>query len=459
MLNIIIIAAGIGKRMNSNIPKSLHKLAGRYFLDHILESAEALKPSSINIVVGYGAEQIKSIYKHKTYINFIIQKNQMGTGHAVQQAIQYLSEKESKENLTLILYGDVPLIKIETLKILINNCSEGIAILTNMINDSRGYGHIIRDKDDRVLDIIEDEDSSEIQHKIQEINTGILVASTPKLKYWLSQLNNNNKKREYYLTDIIPLAIKDDVFINTYKLNSNWEGLGVNTKIQQVQLERLWQKQQAYNQIKKGVTIIDPERFDLRGKLYCGQEVFIDINCIFEGDVHLGDNTYIGPNCILKNVHVESGSIVDAYSHLQEAYLCKDVRVGPFSRLRPKVELGQKSCIGSFVEIKNSKIGDRTKTNHLSYIGDAYIGNDVNIGAGTITCNYDGINKSNTIIEDKAFIGSNSQLIAPIRVGQNATIAAGTVLTKDAPREQLTIARTKQISIKNWNKLRKKHTN
>lgn len=456
MLNVVILAAGMGKRMQSDLPKVLHTLAGRPMLDHVLESARALNPARITIVVGHGADRVKRVFNKQADVQFALQQPQHGTGHAVQQAVPMLLEGDGELDVTLVLYGDVPLVQAHTLQALLKARGQGMAVLTEVLDDASGYGRIVRDEHGQVCRIVEHKDASESERAIKEVNTGILAAPTAQLKNWLQRITNDNAQGEYYLTDIVGLAVADGVFVGAAHPGARWETLGVNSRMQQAELERLWQGEQARRQLEAGVTLADPARFDVRGTLRCGRDVFIDAGCVFEGEVTLADGVRVGPHCVLKDVTVGEGSHIEAYSHLQQAQLAQDVHVGPFARLRPGAQLGPHAHVGNFVEIKNSVLGQDSKAGHLAYIGDADIGARVNIGAGTITCNYDGANKFRTTIEDDAFIGSDSQLVAPVRVGQGATLGAGTTLTKDAPANQLTISRTRQTSIQNWTRPVKK---
>ena len=449
MLNIVILAAGQGKRMQSNLPKVLHPIAGRAMLSHVLDAAESLGAKGVVVVVGHGAEQVQKAYAGHSGLQFALQQPQLGTGHAVLQAVPLLQE-DGKEDVTIVLYGDVPLVQPETLRALLAARGEGLAVLTEILADPTGYGRIVRDARGQVRAIVEHKDADAAQKEIKEVNTGIVAAPTRMLKVWLSRLTNNNAQGEYYLTDIIGMAVADGLSVNVAHPGAPFETLGVNSRAQQAQLERLWQSELARRQLEAGVTLADPARVDVRGTLVCGQDVFIDIGCVFEGKVTLGDGVRIGPHCVLRNVTLGPRTRVEAFSHLDQAQVGADAQIGPYARLRPGAVLSDQTHIGNFVEIKNSVMGKDSKANHLAYVGDADVGERVNIGAGTITCNYDGANKHRTIIEDDAFIGSDTQLVAPVRVGKGATLGAGTTLTRDAPANQLTVTRTKQTSLEGW---------
>lgn len=456
MLNVVILAAGLGKRMQSDLPKVLHRIAGRSMLSHVLDSARQLEPGRVTVVVGHGAEQVQAAYAEQPELAFALQRPQHGTGHAVQQAVPQLLGGDQADDATLVLYGDVPLVQPETLRRLLAARGEGVAVLTEVLDDATGYGRIVRDAQGQVVSIVEHKDASEAQRAIKEVNTGILVAPTARLKDWLGRIDNNNAQGEYYLTDIIALAVADGVPVNAAHPAAGWETLGVNSRIQQAELERRWQGELARRQLEAGVTLADPARFDQRGTLHCGRDVFIDVGCVFEGEVTLGDGVRVGPHCVLRDVSVAAGAQIEAYSHLQQAQVGADARIGPYARLRPGARLGERSHVGNFVEIKNAVLGEDSKANHLAYIGDADIGARVNVGAGTITCNYDGVNKHRTIIEDDVFIGSDTQLVAPVRVERGATLGAGTTLTRDAPADSLTLSRVRQTTLAGWKRPVKK---
>jgi bifunctional UDP-N-acetylglucosamine pyrophosphorylase/glucosamine-1-phosphate N-acetyltransferase len=453
-MNIVILAAGQGKRMRSALPKVLHPIAGKPMLGHAMASAEAISGQhQVIVVIGHGGEAVqeyleKSVSSAKT----VVQKEQKGTGHAVLQATDLLLDDVP----TLILYGDVPLIQTQTLERLCELASQGgLGLLTQDMINPHGYGRIVRNLDGGVQAIVEEKDATSDIKAITEINTGLMAVPTPKLKSWLKNLKPNNAQGEYYLTDIISLAAAEGLPVLTTSPDSPWETVGVNSRAQLAELERTWQLELASRLLESGVTLIDPARIDIRGQLVCGQDVKIDVGCIFEGQVTLADGVTIGPYCVIRDAVIEAGAIIQAYTHIDQAKVGSRSVIGPYARLRPGTDLAAEVHIGNFVEIKNSQIGFNSKANHLAYIGDATIGSKVNVGAGTITCNYDGVNKHRTIIEDEAFIGSDSQLVAPVTVGKGATLGAGTTLTKDAPAGQLTITRVKQSSL-NWQRPVKK---
>jgi len=451
-LNVVILAAGKGTRMHSDLPKVLHPLAGRALLDHALATARALKPAKLCVVYGYGGDTLPQAIQGDD-IAWALQAQQLGTGHALQQAMPHLDT----HGVTLVLYGDVPLTRPDTLQRLLEHAgSDDMAVLTMTLSDPTGYGRIVRDSAGRVARIVEQKDASDVEKKIKEVNTGIIAAPTEKLGGWIKQLSNNNAQGEYYLTDTIAMAVAQGVPVTTAHPRHEWEVLGVNSKLQLAELERTYQRNYATALAEQGVTIMDPARLDVRGDLSCGRDVVIDVNCVFEGQVTLGDNVAIGPNCVLKNVTVATGTRIQAFTHIEEAQIGADCRIGPFSRIRPGTALASDAHIGNFVEIKNSQIGTGSKVNHLSYVGDATVGKKVNIGAGTITCNYDGANKYRTVIEDDVFIGSDTQLVAPVTVAKGATIGAGSTITRDAPAGELTISRVKQLTIAGWQRPVKK---
>lgn len=431
--------------MYSALPKVLHLLAGKPLARHVLETARQLQPEKLVVVYGHGGEQVRSALAADD-LAWALQAAQLGTGHALAQALPALSDAAQ----TLVLYGDVPLISEASLRRLLAAGQDGVAILTVELDDPTGYGRIVRDPTGRVACIVEEKDADADEKAIREVNTGIMALPTARLREWLAALKNDNAQGEYYLTDLVALAVAAGVPVHTAAAATEWEVLGVNNKLQLAQLERQYQSMLAERLLLAGVRLADPARIDVRGSLTHGRDVFIDVGCVFEGEVELGDGVEIGPYCVLRNVSLAAGCRVAAYCHFDGATVGADAVLGPYARLRPGAELGPEVHIGNFVEVKKSTIGARSKANHLAYIGDAEIGQRVNIGAGTITCNYDGVNKHKTVIEDDAFIGSDSQLVAPVTVGRGATLGAGTTLTKNAPPDALTVSRAKQLSLSSW---------
>ncbi len=452
-MNIVVLAAGQGSRMRSEIPKVLHRLGGRPLLAYVLDTARALDSKNINVVYGYGGETVpKGMQTEGHGVTWVKQDQQMGTGHALMQALPHLDERMP----TLVLYGDVPLIGVDTLrKLAAASGDDGLGILTVNLENPSGYGRIVRNAGN-IVGIVEEKDANESERMITEVNTGIMIAPTSRLNIWLSRLSDDNSQREYYLTDVVAMAAKEGVEIGSAQPANSWETSGVNSKAQLAELERLRRSQEAQMLMDKGVTLLDPARIDIRGKLTCGRDCEIDVNCVFEGDVVLADRVSIGPNCILRDVNVASGTRIEAFCHLDGAQIGANCRIGPYARLRPGTFLAKEVHIGNFVEVKASNIGEGSKANHLSYVGDSDVGRNVNVGAGTITCNYDGVNKHRTVIEDDVFIGSDTQLVAPVRVGKGATIGAGTTLTQDAPAGRLTLSRPRQTTIANWLRPEKK---
>jgi bifunctional UDP-N-acetylglucosamine pyrophosphorylase/glucosamine-1-phosphate N-acetyltransferase len=445
-LNVVILAAGKGTRMKSDLPKVLHPLAGKPLISHVLAAADQLDPKSICVIYGHGGETLPRAIG-RADLAWAKQEPQLGTGHAVRQAVPHLDPAA----LCLILYGDVPLTRAETLQEMTLIAREGaIALLTVHLDNPTGYGRIVRNARGQVERIVEQKDASPEELAINEVNTGILCLPAGKLAGWLARLNNNNAQGEYYLTDVIGMAAAEGERVIPCHPAAEWEVLGINSRAQLAELERLHQRNQAEKLMTDGVTLIDPSRLDIRGNLSCGRDVLIDINAVFEGDVVLGDGVQIGANCVLKNVELAAGVQLKPFCHLEGARVGANAVIGPYARLRPGTELAEETHIGNFVELKNAQVGFNSKINHLSYVGDATVGRKVNIGAGTITCNYDGANKHRTVIEDDAFIGSDTQLVAPVTVGKGATLGAGTTLTKDAPAGQLTLSRAKQITLSGW---------
>lgn len=444
-LNIIILAAGQGTRMKSALPKVLHPLAGVPLVQHVINTSKSLMPKHINVVYGHGGEQVQDAI-NDAGINWILQAEQLGTGHAVDQVSDHLSDNE----LVLILYGDVPLIHIETLADLLKQAVDGIALLTVYLDNPQGYGRIVRNNNGQVENITEDKDASDAIKKIHEVNTGILAVKASLLKDWLSKLDNSNAQKEYYLTDIIAMAVNDNYTVHTTQPDNEYEVMGVNNRVQLSELERYFQQEQANQLMTAGVTLADPSRIDIRGQLVHGKDIFIDVNTVIEGNVSIGNNVSIGANCVIKDSKIADNVEILPMSILDNTSIGKASKVGPFARLRPGAVLSDNTHIGNFVEIKKSFIGDGSKVNHLTYIGDSLVGKNVNIGAGTITCNYDGANKHQTIIGDDVFVGSATQLVAPVKIGKKATIGAGSTITSDVNDDDLAITRVKQKTIKGW---------
>jgi len=445
-MHVVVLAAGQGKRMRSVLPKVLQPLAGKPLLAHVLATARGLGAQSLCVVYGHGGEAVRAALDAPD-LTWALQAEQLGTGHAVQQAVPHLPETGP----VLVLYGDVPLISGDTLKRLVDAAGpQGFSLLTVDLEDPSGYGRIVRDAAGRVLRIVEHKDADAAIRAIREVNTGILCCPAERLRNWLSRLTNQNSQGEYYLTDVIGLAVDDGVTVQTAQPAHEWETLGVNDKLQLAALERTYQLEQARLLMTAGVTLLDPARIDVRGELVCGRDVQIDVGCVFEGRVELADGVRIGANCVIRNARIAEGATVHPFCHIEDAQVGAESLIGPYARLRPGTVLAEDVHIGNFVEVKNSVIAAHSKANHLAYVGDADVGSRVNVGAGAITCNYDGANKFRTIIEDDVFIGSDSQLVAPVRVGKGATLGAGTTLTKDAPAGQLTLSRAKQVSLPGW---------
>ena len=455
-MNVVILAAGQGKRMHSDIPKVLHALAGKPLLAHVIDAARALSPRRICVVYGHGGEAVLEAFAAPSgagraasgdpdRITWVLQEPQLGTGHAVMQAAAHLEDSVP----TLVLYGDVPLIRAATLKRLCAAAGAGVAVLTVDLEDPQGYGRIVREVG-AISRIVEQKDASPTEQALREVNTGIMIAPTPQLKSWLARLSNDNAQREYYLTDIVALAVADGVSVSSAQPHAVSETLGVNSRNQLAELERAHQAHLAGELMGRGVTLADPARIDVRGHLACGRDVAIDVNCVFEGNVTLGDRVSIGAHCVLRNVRIAAGTRIEPFCHMEDADIGAGCRIGPYARIRPGTVLAEEVHIGNFVEVKLSNIGRGSKANHLAYIGDSEVGRNVNVGAGTITCNYDGVNKHRTVIEDDVFIGSDTQLVAPVRVGRGATLGAGTTLTSDAPPDQLTVSRVRQVTIRGW---------
>ncbi len=452
-ITTIILAAGKGTRMRSELPKVMHKIAGKSLLEHVYQTSKQIPGNAIKVVIGHGADFIREKLSYLD-VCWVEQLEQLGTGHAVQQAAGQIGD----DDIVLVVYGDVPLLKFSTLQNLLGLSSqESLALLTVNLDNPTGYGRIIRDGNGRVQKIVEQKDATPSELAITEVNTGIMAVNGQKLKKWLAQLGNNNAQGEYYLTDVVAMAATDGVLVSTCQPQTGNEVLGVNNRLQLSGLERLFQQGQAEMLMEQGVTLRDPLRFDLRGTItQLGQDIEIDVNVILEGEIKLGNNVSIGANTQIKNAVIGDNVEIFANCVIEDAVVGANSRIGPFARLRPGTVLAKEAHIGNFVELKNAIVAENSKINHLSYIGDANVGSHVNIGAGTITCNYDGVNKSRTVIGDGAFIGSSSQLVAPVTVGANATIGAGSTITKDCPDNQLTLARSKQVTLSGWQRPVKK---
>lgn len=450
-LSVVILAAGQGSRMQSALPKVLHPIGGKPILYRILSTISQLNPKQIIVVHGNQGETLKNALTDFPAIRWVKQERPLGTGDAALSALSSLEEEEVDN--VLILYSDIPLIRMETLSALLKIPKGAVGLITEEVADPTGLGRILRDKEGKILRIVEEKDATDFEKKIKEINTGFFLVPKPYLQKWLKKLTPNNLQQEYYLTDMVAQAHEEQVPITTISPKFTWEILGVNDKIQLANLERIYQQQQALSLMQQGVTLLDPMRLDVRGEVKCGQDVMIDINVVLEGQVTLGSNVKIGPNVYIKNAIIEDNVEILASSIIENAIIGAECNIGPFARIRPETVLAEKVKIGNFVEVKNVRIGKNSKVNHLSYIGDATIGQEVNIGAGTITCNFDGRKKHKTVIEDRVFIGSDTQLIAPVTIGEGVTIGAGTTVTRDVPSYYLLHNRIEQRSVSNWKKL------
>jgi bifunctional UDP-N-acetylglucosamine pyrophosphorylase/glucosamine-1-phosphate N-acetyltransferase len=444
-LEVVVLAAGQGKRMHSSLPKVLHRLAGRPLLGYVLDAARALEPKRILVVHGHGGAEVKAAFDGAR-VEWVEQTRQLGTGHALLQALPGVS----REATVLVLNGDVPLVRTQTLRRLVRSAGKGLAIVTSELSDPAGYGRVLRDAEGRVRRIVEERDARPRELAIRECYAGFLAAHCSRLVGWLAKVANRNVQKEYYLTDVIGIAAAGGARVTAVKAGDRWEVAGVNSRRELALLERAYQEVQAGRLLDAGVELADPQRVEVRGELSCGRDVAIDVNCVFEGRVKLGDRVRIGPNCVLRNVSVAAGSEILAFSLLEDAEVGARCRVGPYARLRPGARLAQEVHIGNFVEVKASRLGARSKANHLAYVGDAEVGARVNIGAGTITCNYDGAVKHRTVIEDDCFIGSDATLVAPVRIAKGSYIGAGSTIDRDTPPGQLTVARARQVSVPDW---------
>jgi bifunctional UDP-N-acetylglucosamine pyrophosphorylase/glucosamine-1-phosphate N-acetyltransferase len=451
-LSVVILAAGKGKRMVSDLPKVLHQVGGKPLLGHVLDTAASLGATRYFAVYGHGGEAVKSTFFEHSGIVWVEQKEQLGTGHAVAQALPAIGDDE----VVLVLYGDVPLVRGETLQPLVDTARGGhLGLLTVELADPSGYGRIIRDTAGRVMRIVEEKDTTVEQRRIREVNTGILAVLAGRLKAWVHTLDNQNAQGEYYLTDVIAMAVDAGIGVEAFAVPEPEEVQGVNDRLQLAELERYYQRRQAESLMKNGATLLDPARVDVRGTLITGKDVVIDVNVIFEGVVTLGDRVRIGPYSLIRDAIIGDDSEVLSHCRIEEAKVAQGVQIGPFARLRPGAQLANGVHVGNFVEIKKSMIGRGSKVNHLTYLGDSEIGADVNVGAGTITCNYDGANKHKTVIEDCAFIGSNTALVAPVQVGAGATVGAGSTISKDVPANSLSLTRAPQKTVRGWQRPRK----
>jgi bifunctional UDP-N-acetylglucosamine pyrophosphorylase/glucosamine-1-phosphate N-acetyltransferase len=452
-VSVVVLAAGQGKRMNSARPKVLQPLAGRPLLEHVVTAARAITPASIHIVYGHGGDQVRAAFANQPDLHWALQAEQLGTGHAVAQALPAISD----EHEVLVLCGDVPLIEATTIERLAAQTAGGhLALLTAIVPDPTGYGRVLRDANGAVTRIVEHKDASDEERRVAEINTGLMALNAGALRRYLGKLTNRNAQGEYYLTDVIHMAATEGVAVRGTVASSATEVLGINDRAQLAIAERAWQERRARDLMTRGVTLADPARLDVRGEVTVGRDVFIDVGVVLEGKVVIGDRSRLGPYAVLRDTTLGADTIIHAHSVLEGAAVGDDCEIGPFARLRPGAVLSGHVKAGNFVEIKNSEIAPHSKVNHLSYVGDATVGTNVNIGAGTITCNYDGVNKHRTVIGDNVFVGSGSMLVAPVEIGAGATIGAGSTITKDAPPAELTLGRSKQVTVTGWQRPKKK---
>ncbi|MEX2475843.1 bifunctional UDP-N-acetylglucosamine diphosphorylase/glucosamine-1-phosphate N-acetyltransferase GlmU [Marinobacter sp.] len=451
-LHVVILAAGQGSRMKSALPKVLHAVAGRPMLHHVIATARQLGAAQIHAVIGHGAEQVKAATANQP-VNWVLQQEQLGTGHAVDQALPDLPD----DARVLVLYGDVPLTSAATLEALVSTINnDTLGLLTVTLDDPQGYGRILRDDEGKVTAIVEQKDASASQLQIREVNTGILAVSARRLKAWLPQLSNRNAQGEYYLTDIIAMAVDHGMQVSVSQPANAFEVQGVNNRLQLAELERWYQRREADRLMTEGATLADPARVDVRGNLTIGNDILIDVNVVFEGDVELGDGVSIGPGCVIRDAKIAAGADIKAHSVIEGADIGSCAQIGPFARLRPGTRLAADTKVGNFVETKKAVVGEGSKINHLSYVGDASLGRNVNVGAGTITCNYDGVNKHQTVIGDGVFVGSNTSLVAPVTLAEGATIGAGSTITRDVSDRELAVARGRQRNIADWDRPVKK---
>jgi len=444
-LDVVILAAGQGTRMRSGLPKVLQPLAGQPMLAHVMDMAAGLPDARVHVVYGHGGDRVPATFPGAR-CRWVEQASQLGTGHAVEQAMPGVGD----EATVLVLYGDVPLVTPATAMALVRSASQGVALLTARLPDPTGYGRIVRDGAGRVERIVEQKDASERERAIDEVNTGLMAAPAMLLRDWLSRLDNANAQGEFYLTDVVGLAVGDGIAVRAVEAEDAEEVMGVNDKIQLAEAEAAVRRRRVNELMKQGATVADPARLDIRGEVTCGQDVFLDVGVVLEGEIRLADGARVGPYCVLRDCEIGEGAVVHPHSVMEGARVGAGCSVGPFARLRPGTDLSDGARVGNFVEVKNSRIGEGSKANHLSYVGDTTVGRGVNIGAGTITCNYDGANKHRTVIGDGAFIGSGVELVAPVEVGEGATIGAGSTVSKDAPPDALTVARSRQMTVKGW---------
>jgi len=446
-MHTVVLAAGQGTRMRSSLPKVLHRLGGKALLAHVLDTAAALQPEAVHVVYGHGGETLRAELDGAG-VDWVVQAEQLGTGHAVAQAMGEIPD----DAVVLVLYGDVPLVRASTLAALTRAAEDGaLALLTTQVDEPAGYGRVVRDGHGRPRAIVEDKDASAAQRRIREINTGLLACPAQRLRRWVGQLDNDNAQGEYYLTDVLAMAVAEGVAVQAVAVDDGDEVMGVNDRAQLAGAERVYQRRRAQALMRDGLSLADPARLEVRGELSAGQDCAVDVGCVFEGRVELGDRVRIGPYCVLRDCTLGADTVIEPHSVLDGAEIGPGCRIGPFARLRPGTRLAARARIGNFVETKQAGIGAASKVNHLSYIGDAELGARVNVGAGVITCNYDGADKHRTVIEDGAFIGTDSQLVAPVRIGKQAFIAAGSTITRDAPAQQLTVCRAReQRSIADW---------
>lgn len=452
-LDVVILAAGQGTRMRSRLPKVLQPLAGRPLLAHVMDMAAGLTDARLHVVYGHGGDQVPARFADRQ-VSWVEQAEQLGTGHAVEQAMPGIADDAT----VLVLYGDVPLVRPETADSLIESATRGVALLTVRMDDPTGYGRIVRDRDGRVTSIVEQKDADENERSIDEVNTGLMAAPADRLRDWLSRLDNANAQGEFYLTDIVALAVADGVPVEAVQAGDAEEVMGVNDKVQLAEAEAAVRRRRVEELMRQGATVADPGRIDVRGQVTCGQDVFLDVGVVLEGEVRLDDRAHVGPYCVVRDSHVGEDAVIHPHSVVEGAGVGAACSVGPFARLRPGAQLETGAKVGNFVEVKNSRLGEGSKANHLSYVGDTTVGRDTNIGAGTITCNYDGANKHRTVIGDRVFIGSGVELVAPVEVEEGATIGAGSTISKRAPAETLTVARSRQVSIRGWKRPTKKKT-